>query len=147
MTLRGIGPQLSLAAVALVASAACSRSSSDAPRPAASGSATALPGPEAIAQARDAARQFFLAADAGDCPALTRMRRDGWTDEACEDFVHHYKANRTRLTELSDAKPDGRNRSVILVTALLEMPGKDDKPHRWVLPIEKRADGWKVGYW
>lgn len=106
-----------------------------------------MPDPELIPKAKEVARQFFLAADAEDCPALVRMRRDPWTDEACEDFVRHYKANKTKLKSFSEAKHDGRNRNIVLVTALLDMPGKDDKEHRWVLPVEKRGDAWKVGYW
>jgi hypothetical protein len=100
-----------------------------------------------LALAESTVHKFFDAARAGDCKTLLPMRTEAWTSEQCEEFVHHFKANRTELRAIAKVAPDGRRPAVALVTAKLEMRGKDEKEHTWLMPVECAAGTCRVGFW
>ena len=63
--------------------------------------------------------------------------------EECEHYVHAFNGRKTKLVQIADARVDGRDPTVVLVTAKLEFSARE---HQWIMRVESHAGESKVEF-
>lgn len=93
---------------------------------------------ELLREAQDQTRRFFALAEGGDCEQLTKLLA---RPETCEEFVEEVRETRTRLTSIDNARIDGRDPHLVLVSVRAQAV---KLKHSWVVHAKWTKHGWKV---
>lgn len=104
------------------------------------------PAEELVPRARETIDLFFRAATANDCDTLLRIRAKPMSAEDCEHYVHHFNGKGTKLLRIADARVDGRDPSVVLVTVKLLFGTTGSNEHQWVMRVPSKAGESKVEF-
>src|SRR5205823_5801888 len=93
---------------------------------------------ELLSEGQNQARQFFALAEGADCAQLRPLMA---RPEGCDEVVRDFKASHSHLSEIEEAKVDGRDAHMVLVTCLIHSAKHD---HRWIVRATWSPHGWKV---
>ena len=91
-----------------------------------------------LPEAEREVRRFFALLEAGDC---TQLRALMARPESCDGMVHEYQETASRLVEVVEVKPDGRDARIVLITVHVQ---DRKRLHTWVVRARPRAGGWEV---
>lgn len=80
------------------------------------GSAKPAPSPAELKAAEDAVVEYYAALDTGDCDAVIAALEKPVTKADCTELVEEWHDHKVRLDRVLKVAPDGRDRTVVLVT-------------------------------
>jgi hypothetical protein len=93
---------------------------------------------ELVAGAQDETRRFFALAEGGDCDHLEQMMQ---LPAHCKDMVHEFAETHAHLLAIDEAKLDGRDKHVVLVTVQAQTT---KELRHWIVRAKWTADGWRL---
>ena len=93
---------------------------------------------ELVRTAQDEARTFFALLESSDCSQIRPMMQ---FPGRCDDTLHEYRETHSHLSQVVEAKLDGRDKHTVLVTVDVQSTKHE---HHWIARVKWTKDGWKV---
>ena len=91
-----------------------------------------------LSEAQDETRRFFALAEGFDCGELGKLMQK---PETCENLVRQFKETHAHLTQIDEAKLDGRDKKTVLVMVQAQA---ETTVHHWIVRAKWTSDGWKL---
>jgi hypothetical protein len=91
-----------------------------------------------VAAAQDETRQFFALAEGGDCDHLEHRMQ---LPALCKNMVHEFAETHAHLLSIDEAKLDGRDKHVVLVSVSAQTT---KELRHWIVRAKWTADGWRL---
>jgi hypothetical protein len=91
-----------------------------------------------VSEAQDETRRFFALAEGSDCGELGKLMLK---PESCESLVKQFKDTHAHLTQIDEAKLDGRDKQMVLVMVQAQA---ETTVHHWIVRAKWTSKGWKL---